>query len=71
MADTVRCNLYLPAEVVSSADRMAIEGGLTRKAVMVRALGVLQAIHDGAKEGYYTGQTRRREDLSVLLVGPL
>jgi hypothetical protein len=71
MAKTIRCNLYLPSESVAVADRMAIEVGLSRKAVMVRALGILQAMHDGAKDGYLTGQTRDRSKLDTVLVAPL
>jgi hypothetical protein len=71
MPKTVRCNLYLPVSAVEAADRMADEGGTSRKAIMVRALGVLRAAHDGAKQGHYIGLTKNPENLDMLLVAPL
>lgn len=71
MKETVRCNLYLPSAAVAVADRIGEEAGLSRKAVMVRALGILQAMHDGAKDGYTAGLTRDRAKLDTVLVAPI
>lgn len=61
----------VPAAVADVMDRLASERGLTRPALFRQALGVLQTMHDGAKDGYYTGMTRTRENLETLLVAPL
>ncbi len=66
-----RLNLRLPPEIADVMDRLADERGLTHTAVVRQALGVLQAMHDGAKQGHYTGLTKNREDLEILLVAPL
>lgn len=66
-----RINLRLPPEITEIMTRLAAERGLSHTAVVRQALGVLQAMHDGAKEGCYTGLTKRRENLETLLVTPL
>ena len=66
-----RLNLRLPPEINAVMDRLALERGITHTAVVRQALGVLQAMHDGAKEGRYTGLTTQRENLETLLVAPL
>ena len=71
MAAPTRVIIDLPDPVAVIMDRLAKERGVSRPALIRQALGVLQCMHDGAKAGYYTGQTKVREDLSVLLVAPL
>lgn len=51
--------------------RLAEERGLSRPALIRQALGILQAMHDGAKEGYLTGLTKDRKKLDTVLVAPL
>jgi hypothetical protein len=51
--------------------RLAKERGLSRPALVRQAIGVLQAMHDGAKEGYLTGLTKDRAKLDSVLVAPL
>ena len=71
MSGSVRVNLDIPQEAAVVLDRLADERGLTRTALVRQAIGVLQAMHDGAKAGQYTGLTSRREDLETLLIAPL
>ena len=70
MSETVRFNFYLPIEVVNVADRIGGRRGLTRKGVILRALGVLQALEDGTEAGYTAGLTKNRECLATVLVTP-
>jgi Ribbon-helix-helix protein, copG family len=67
----VRVNLHLPADAAVTMDRLALERGLTRTAVMRQALGVLQVLHDGTKSGNYAGLTPHRENLETLIIAPL
>jgi predicted transcriptional regulator len=64
-------NLRFPPDVISVVDRLAAERNVTRTILVRQALGVLQAAHDGAKEGHYIGLTKNRENLDTLLVSPL
>lgn len=68
---TVRVNLDIPQPAADVLDRLAGERGLTRPGVIRQALGVLQAMHDGAKDGYITGLTKDRSKLDTVLVAPL
>lgn len=71
MKEITRITIDLPASIATVIDRLALERGLTRAGLCRQGLGVLQAMHDGAKEGFLTGMTRDREKLDTLLVGPL
>jgi len=66
-----RVVIDLPDPAASVLDRLAEERNLTRPGVVRQALGILQAMHDGAKEGYLTGLTKDREKLDTVLVAPL
>jgi hypothetical protein len=63
--------LNLPPEAASVLRRLADERGLTRSAVIRQALGCLQIMHDAGQRGHYTGTTRCREALDVVIVGPV
>lgn len=71
MSDSIRCNLYFPSSVIAVADRLAAEQGLSRKALFVRALGVLQALHEGSRDGMHVGLSRDREKLDTILIWPI
>ena len=68
---SVRVNLDIPQPAADVLDRLAEELGLTRPGVIRQAIGVLQAMHDGAKDGFITGMTRDRSKLDTVLVAPL
>lgn len=69
--ESTRLAVDVPLHVATIVDRIAAERGLTRSGLVRQALGVIQAMHEGAKEGLHTGMTRDREKLDTLLVGPL
>jgi hypothetical protein len=71
MKEVTRITIDLPAQVAVVVDRMAAERGLTRAALCRQGLGLLQAMHEGAMEGLYTGLTRDREKLDTVIVGPI
>jgi hypothetical protein len=64
-------NLRFPPDVIATVERLAAERNVTRATLIRRALGVLQAAHDGAKDGHFIGLTKNRENLDLLLVSPL
>jgi hypothetical protein len=71
MAEYTRIVLDLPPPIVAVVDRLANERGITRPGLVRVAIGVLQAMQDGAKEGYLTGLTKDRAKLDTLLIGPI
>lgn len=64
-----RFEMRLPREAVGQIDAIAAEQGLSRAAVVRRAIGVL-ATAEGRAVGSYVGITRDREALDVVLMGP-
>lgn len=68
---SVRVNLDIPRPAADVLERLAKERGLSKPAVVRQAIGILQAMHDGAKEGFTTGMTRDRSKLDTVLVAPL
>ncbi len=71
MSESVRCNLHFPTSVIEVADRLAKRGGLTRKGVLIRAVGVLQAMDAATQDGAYVGVTRDRDKLDQVIVAPV
>jgi hypothetical protein len=71
LAEPVRISVYLPAEAEQVARQMARKQGVTRNAVIRRALGLLQAFEDAREAGHYVGTTRVREHLETVIVGPI
>lgn len=63
-----RFELRLPREAITQIDVMAADLGLSRAAVVRRAIGVL-ATAEGRAKGSYVGVTRDREALDVVLMG--
>lgn len=63
-----RFEMRLPREAVGQIDALATEQGLSRAAVVRRAIGVL-ATAEGRAVGSYVGITRDREALDVVLMG--
>lgn len=73
MPQEVRINVSLqvsPATAIT-IDRLAKERNVPRTGLFLQALGVLQAMHDGSKDGQYVGLTRDREKLDTVLVMPI
>jgi hypothetical protein len=65
-----RFELRLPREAIGQIDIIAAEQGLSRAAVVRRAIGVLTTA-EGRAAGSYVGITRDRECLDVVLMGAL
>jgi hypothetical protein len=70
-AISIRLVTEVPSHIAAIVDQIAVERGLSRSGLVRQALGVIQAMHEGAKHGLHTGMTRDREKLDTLLVGPL
>lgn len=70
---TIRIDVKLKVcqQTADTIARLGSERGLSRQALVLQALGVLQVAHDAAKEGYYHGLTRDRENLETVLVAPI
>lgn len=51
--------------------RLAKERNTQRTGLLLQAIGVLQTMHDGAKEGYVTGLTKDRRKLDTVLLAPI
>jgi hypothetical protein len=63
-----RFELRLPIEAVAQLSDLARSHGLSRAAVIRKAIGVL-ATADNRAPGSYVGITRDRESLDVVLMG--
>ncbi len=68
MTSNDRVSVYLPLAAHEVCNRLAKERGLTKSGVMRQALGILQAAHDAAKEGYHVGIAESRENLRTILI---
>lgn len=73
MTEEIRVDVTLRVSraTANTIDRLATERNVPRTGLFLQALGILQTMHDGAKDGYLTGLTRDRSKLDTLLVGPL
>ena len=71
MAESARLTVYLPHAALARTDEMAEEHGLTRSAVIRRALGIMQAVDEARAFGRYVGTTRDREALETVIVTPI
>lgn len=71
MTEFTRIAVDVPTPVITIVDRIAGERGLTRSGLVRLALGIVQMMHDGSKEGLHTGMVRNRKHLQTLLVAPL
>lgn len=71
--DTVRVNVSLQVsrETADAINRLALERNVQRPGLILQALGVLHAAHDGAKDGYLIGLTKDRRKLDTVLLAPL
>lgn len=63
--------LHVSPETFDAINRMASERNLPRNGLVLQALGVLQAAHEAAREGYYHGLTKDRANLDIVLISPL
>jgi hypothetical protein len=71
MSEKRRWNMYFPLPVADLIDATAAELGLSRTAVVRRALGIMQAVDQEKQAGRYVGSSRDREALDVVIVGPV
>jgi hypothetical protein len=69
--EPIRVSLYLPASVDQVARDLAKKQGISRNALVRRALGLLQAYETAVAEGQYVGTTRDREALEQVLIAPV
>lgn len=67
----VNISLQVSRETADTIKRLARERNTQRPGLVLQALGVLQAAHDGAKQGYTAGLTKDRTKLDTVLVAPL
>lgn len=72
MSEDIRIDVSLRVTraTADAIDRLAKERNSARTNLVLQALGVLQAMHDGAKDGYVAGLTRDRSKLDTVLVSP-
>jgi Ribbon-helix-helix protein, copG family len=70
MKPSVQVAVRMPHAAKLVMDRMAKEGGLSRSAVIRRALGIAQICDDVRREGLYVGATSNRAHLKVVIVQP-
>lgn len=73
MSEDVRCDvkLLVSRETLETIDRLARERNVARTGLVLQALGVLQLVHDSAKEGYFHGLTKDRGKLDTVLISPI
>lgn len=65
-----RLNIYLTEIEMSVVERLAHKRGLTKSALVRRAIGTLQALEDAVEAGQVVGATRDREALDTLIIAP-
>lgn len=63
-----RFELLLPPEAISALNELSAASGISRAAVIRRAIGVLQTAESRAP-GAYVGVTRDRAALDIVLIG--
>jgi hypothetical protein len=63
--------LRVSTTTADTINRLARERNVRRSGLTLQALGLLQAAHDGAKEGYYLGMTKDRSKLDTVLIPPI
>lgn len=67
----VRVNLRVSQRTADAIERLRKERRVTKAALVLQALGVLQAMHDATARGHYVGVAEDRERLDQVLLGPL
>lgn len=65
----INVNLFVNQTVADTIQRLADERSVTVTGLVLQGLGLLQAAHDGATEGYHLGLAMDRRKLDVELVG--
>ena len=71
MAETITIHFRAPPATMEVLDSLSETHGLSRSAVIRRALGIMQAVDDCRQFGRYVGSTRDREALEVVIVTPV
>ena len=71
--DTVRLDISLRVsrDTADTIRRLCDERGQTRASLVLEALGLMQAVRDGARNGMVAGLSRERENMSVILSSSL
>jgi predicted transcriptional regulator len=70
MSETCQLNIRVSPAIKDATDRMARDLGLSRAAVVRRALGCLEVLEQARRDGAYVGVTRERECLDTVIVVP-
>jgi hypothetical protein len=71
MTGFCRIAVDVPKSTATIVDRIAAERGVTRTSIVRHAISLLNATHEGAKEGLHAGLVRDKDKLDTLLVAPL
>ena len=73
MQDEIRVDITLRVsrETKDKIDRLARERNVQRPGLVLQALGMLEAIHAGSRDGYYVGLTRDRAGLDTVLISSI
>ena len=64
-------NLHVSRQTAEAIERMAKERAVPKTTLVLQALGILHAVHEGVKDGYHAGLVKDRSKLDTLLVLPL
>ncbi len=71
MDESVVVNVRMAPAVRLVLDQLGEEHGLSRSAVIRRALGIMQAVDEARAFGRYVGTTKDRESLETIIVTPI
>lgn len=71
MSDSVTIQFRAAPAVRDTLDQLSASHGLTRSALIRRALGIMAAVDEARSYGRYVGSTRDREALETVIVPPV
>lgn len=70
MSKASRVTVELGPNGTAVLEQLAEEREMSRSAVVRQAIGILQAMREANRDGYYVGISRNREALDTLIVAP-
>ena len=68
---SIMVNIRMAPAVRDTLDGLSWSHGLSRSAVIRRALGIMAAVDEAKADGRYVGSTRDRESLETIIIAPL
>jgi hypothetical protein len=71
MKEITRLTFEIPTHILPAVDRVAAERGVSRTTLLRQGLGVIQTMHEAAKDGFHAGLVRDKRKLDTLLVSPI